>query len=40
MPAKLGFFLAGNDDFLRMYFRDENDTKKYYWEKSFQHDTA
>jgi hypothetical protein len=40
VPAKLGFFLAGNDDFLRMYFPDENDTEKYYGEKSFQHDTA
>jgi hypothetical protein len=36
----LGFFLSGNDYFLRMYFPDENDTEKYYWEKSFQHDTA
>ena len=38
--GKLGFFFAGNDYFLRMYFPDENDTAEYCPEKSFQHDAA
>jgi hypothetical protein len=36
----LGFFFAGDDYFLRMYFPDENDTAEYYPKKSFQHDAA
>jgi hypothetical protein len=36
----LGFFFAGNDYFLRMYFPDENETEEYCRKKSFQHDTA
>jgi hypothetical protein len=31
----LGFFFAGNDYFLRMYFPDENDAAKHCPEKSF-----
>jgi hypothetical protein len=38
--GKVGFFFAGNDYFLRMYFPDENDSAEYYPEKSFQHDAA
>jgi len=38
--GKLGFFLASNDHFLRMYFTDENDAAKHCPEKSFQHDAA
>ena len=40
LRGKLGFFFAGNDYFLRMYFPDENDATKYRAEKSFQHDAA
>ena len=40
LRGKLGFFFAGNDHFLRMYFPDENDAADYYPEKSFQHDAA
>jgi len=40
MRGKLGFFFAGNDYFLRIYFPDENDTAEYYPEKSLQHDPA
>jgi hypothetical protein len=38
--GKLGFFFAGNDYFLRMYFPDENDNAEYRREQSFQHDAA
>jgi hypothetical protein len=37
---KVGFFLAGNDYFLRMCFPDENHTAEYCSEKSFQHDAV
>jgi hypothetical protein len=38
--GKLGFFFAGNDHFLRVYFPDENDAAEDCPEKSFQHDAA
>ena len=40
LRGRLGFFFAGNDYFLRMYFPDENDAKEYCRKKSFQHDAA
>jgi hypothetical protein len=40
LGERFGFFLAGNDHFLRMYFPDENGAANYYPEKSFQHGAA
>jgi len=40
LRGKVGFFLAGNDYFLCMYFPDENGAAEYCPEKSFQHDAA
>jgi hypothetical protein len=40
LRGKFGFFFAGNDYFLRMYFPNQNDAAEYRREKSFQHDAA
>jgi len=36
----LGFFFAGNDDFLRIYLPDQNDAAEYREQTSFQHNAA